>query len=245
MAQSYWLEKHLREEHRSSPIQTYLKEIVYGATDGIITTFAVVAGFTGAQNTAAIPAMSTLTVLLFGLANLLADGASMGLSNFLSLRSEQDIYKTQMAKEAREIKNNPEIEREETIEILMEKGFEKKDAEKITSLYMKNPKYWLSFMMNDELQLPNTLGEKPHLNAIATFFAFVCFGIIPLVPYIINPVQDTFPKSLTATFLALLVLGLLRFKVTGENIIRCVLEVLLVGTLAASIAYFVGTLFKF
>jgi vacuolar iron transporter family protein len=93
------LEKHRKEEHSSSPFSTYLKEIVYGGNDGIVTTFAVVAGFAGAQSDTNVATYSFLTVLLFGIANLFADGASMGLGNFLSLRSEQDLYKKEKAKE--------------------------------------------------------------------------------------------------------------------------------------------------
>lgn len=244
MPAEFSLQKHLREEHHASAFQVYLKEIVYGGTDGIITTFAVVAGFTGAQAGSSMPTLPALTVLLFGLANLLADGASMGLSSFLSLRSEQDIYKAQMAKEKHEIKNKTLFEKEETISILKERGFTEEDALALTQIYMKNPDYWLSFMMNDELKLPNPLEEKPHYTSLVTFLAFVTFGFIPLIPYVLNPSPNAFLGSLFAAFVALLALGLLRFKVTGENILRCVLEILLVGAIAASIAYFVGTFFK-
>ena len=85
----------------------YLKEIVYGGNDGIVTTFAVVAGFAGAHANghSYIPA---ITVLLFGLANLFADATSMGLGNFLAIRTEQDIYAHEKDKEYHEIKHNPD-----------------------------------------------------------------------------------------------------------------------------------------
>ena len=132
------IKKHLAEEHLVSPLQTYLKEIVYGGTDGIVTTFAVVAGFAGAQAGAGTATYSVLTVLLFGLANLFADGASMGLGNLLSIRAEKDVYKEAQEKERREILMHPESEKTETISILIDKGFTKEDAETITSIYAKN-----------------------------------------------------------------------------------------------------------
>ena len=85
------------EEHKVSIFQSYLKEIVYGGNDGIVTTFAIVAGFAGAQLSAASP-MGYVTVLLFGFANLFADGLSMGLGNFLSIRSEKDSYLSELKK---------------------------------------------------------------------------------------------------------------------------------------------------
>src|SRR3989338_5674034 len=109
----YDLEKHLKNEHKISPFSQYLREIVYGGNDGIVTTFAVVAGFSGAGIGPAT-GYSYLTVLLFGFANLLADWAAMGLGNFLSIRSNQDVYREEMRKEATEIERNFSAEFEET-----------------------------------------------------------------------------------------------------------------------------------
>lgn len=242
---SFHLKHHLQQEHRVSPLQTYLKEIVYGGSDGIVTTFAVVAGFTGASAGASIATYSIATVLLFGLANLFADGASMGLSNFLSLRAEKDVYKGEQEKEYHEVKNNPDMEKAETIEILVNKGFTEQQAQELTRIYATNQSYWVEWMMNNELELPNPTGENPFLTGLATFSAFIVFGSIPLLPYILGmPTQNIFMYSCIAAFSALVVLGLIRFKVTGENILRSVLEIVALGGTSAAIAYFVGTFFK-
>ncbi len=238
------LKEHLNKEHKISPVQTYLKEIVYGGTDGIVTTFAVVAGFTGAQSNN-VASLSYLTVLLFGLANLLADGASMGLSNYLSLRSEKDVYNAQQDKELHEIRNHPEMEKEETIEIMTMKGFTPKQAKELAEIYMTNEKYWLQFMMNDELELPNPTKENPFATGLATCLSFVAFGFIPLIPYIIA--QDapyTFLYSIAAAVIALILLGILRYSTTKESAIRSVFEIIVIGGTAALIAYIVGTFFK-
>lgn len=238
------LSEHLQQEHRMNPFQAYLKEIVYGGNDGIVTTFAVVAGFTGAASSSVMP-YSFLTVLLFGFANLLGDGASMGLGNFLSLRSEQDVYKSHETKELSEIRNNPRAEQEETIAILQENGFTSQQAEKITDIYKTNETYWLSFMMNHELQLPNPKGEKPIYTGIATFTAFIVFGIIPILPYVLlQKITGVFVYSLVATFGALLLLGVLRWKVTTESIFRSVGEILLIGSISSAIAFAVGIFFR-
>ncbi len=252
MSKQFSLSEHLQQEHQMSPFQTYLKEIVYGGSDGIVTTFAVVAGFTGAasnavsaSNSSAVTTYSFLTVLLFGFANLLADATSMGLGNFLSLRSEKDMYKTHEAKELHEIRSNPKMEREETIAILAQKGFTNDQAVKLAEIYKTNESYWLSFMMNHELQLSNPKGEIPLYTALATFLAFTVFGIIPLLPYIILKHADgVFPYSLFATFTALTLLGILRWKVTAESISRSVGEIVLLGSISAIVAFAVGTFFR-
>ena len=244
MPRSHKLVEHLRKEHRASPLQTYLKEIVYGGNDGIVTTFAIVAGFAGANMAVASP-LGFMTVLLFGFANLLADGMSMGLGNFLSLRAEHDVYKSEEAKERHEIRTNPQMEKEETVDILLEKGFSKEQAQTLTEIYATNEKYWISFMMNYELEMPNPENENPLLTGLVTFFSFLVFGAIPLLPYIFNPQPETaFQTSLTATAVALVLLGLLRWKVTRIRLFRSVSEIVLLGGVAALIAYLVGTFFK-
>ena len=237
--------KHLQLEHKRSPFEVYLKEIIYGGNDGIVTTFAVVAGFTGAQ-AANLPAFSFLTVLLFGLANLFADAASMGLGNFLSLRSEKDMYKAEEARELSEIRTSPEKEKEETKAILLAKGFSDEHAEQLTKIYATNESYWLQFMMNHELEMSNPTKENPILTGLATFTAFIAFGFIPLLPYILltNNLATAFLYSSFTTFGALVLLGLLRWRTTKENLMRSVLEIVTIGGVSASIAYFVGTFFK-
>lgn len=238
------LQEHLAQEHKVSPFQTYLKEIVYGGNDGIVTTFAIVAGFAGA-NFAVNSPLGYITVLLFGFANLFADGVSMGLGNFLSLRAEQDVYRSEEAKERHEIRTSPQMERAESIEILMLKGFTKKQAQTLTEIYETNEDYWTSFMMNYELELPNPTGENPYLTGLATFSAFVIFGFIPLVPYVLQlSTAHAFSSSIIATTSALILLGLLRWKVTGEKLFRSVVEIVLIGGTAAVVAYIVGTFFQ-
>lgn len=236
------LREHLAKEHKMTPASTYLKEVIYGGTDGIVTTFAVVGGFAGAQS--AVSSLPILVVLLFGLANLFADGASMGLSNFLSMRSEQDVYNSERKKELREIKIHPKAEFEETVEILQGKGFPKKDATQIAALYSKNEAYWTDFMMNHELELPNPAHENPYLTGLATFFAFVIFGFIPLIPYIFFREVSLFAYSVAFTFFALLLLGFLRWRVTKESPLRSVGEIIFLGGVSAGVAYMVGTFFR-
>lgn len=242
---SFNLEEHLRREHHRTAFSTYLREIVYGGNDGIVTTFAVVAGFAGAQKDPVSSAVPVISVLLFGLANLLADGLSMSLGSFMSLRADQEVYKSEKNKESYEIHHEPGSERNETIEILKRKHFSTHDAEAITRLYEKNPDYWTEFMMKDELEMPNTEHEKPILVALSTFCSFAFFGIIPLVPYILHAQsQVVLRESLICTGLALLLLGILRTSVTRQKPLRGILETIIVGGIAASAAYLVGTFFR-
>jgi VIT1/CCC1 family predicted Fe2+/Mn2+ transporter len=221
---------------------TYLREIVYGGVDGIVTTFAVVAGFAGANvENSAIPLFS---VLLFGFANLFADATSMGLGNFLSMQSEKDAYHSEKEKERREIQSSTEFERAETIEILESKGYSTKDAQAMTHLYAKNEDYWAEFMMREELKLP-VPESNAAFTAFVTFVSFICFGFIPLIPYVISKANNnTFSYSIFATFIALLLLAYLRWQVTKFSFKRAILETLATGGFSALVAYLVGTFFR-
>lgn len=241
------IREHVLKDHRQTPVSAYLKEVVYGGIDGIITTFAVVAGFSGAAlSNESTTQLSFLIVLLFGLANLLADGVSMGLGNFLSVRSEQGLFCKFWGEERTEVREHPEDEVEQTITLLVDQGFSKEDAITLASIYRKNEKYWLHFMMSYELGVSDPTDDNPILTGFATFLAFVSFGLIPLIPFAVftslNP-SEVFIYASVGAFLALLLLGTLKWYVTRVRFWSSLFEVLLIGTAAASVAFFVGTLF--
>lgn len=238
-------QKHLEEEHKISTFFSYLKEIVYGGNDGIVTTFAVVAGFAGAHISAETSSIGTITVLLFGLANLFADATSMGLGNFLSLRADADLYYKYRKKEEHKIKHNSKFKRNETIKILQEHGVTAADAEKFTNLYQRNPQFWADFMMDYEVGIENPDGMAPAVNGMMTFGSFLFFGAIPLLPYFfLEPTQQTFYIAIATSLFALFLLGLLRWKATGQKFWSSVGETILVGVVCGVVAYGVGTFFQ-
>lgn len=245
MTHHFNLDAHLAQEHKKTPFSTYLREIVYGGNDGIVTTFAVVAGFAGAQADPATAAVPVISVLLFGLANLFADGISMSLGSFLSIRADQDVYHSTKAKELHEIINDPGNEFAETVEILRRKGFSDIDATTIARIYRKNTAYWTDFMMKDELEMSNPENEKPLYVGLWTLAAFTLFGAVPLLPYIFAfPLPYIFAVSVSFTGAALLLLALLRAAVTQRHTAKTVLETIFVGGLSALVAFAVGTFFR-
>jgi VIT1/CCC1 family predicted Fe2+/Mn2+ transporter len=235
-------------QKRSSALADYFKEIIYGGIDGIITTFAVVAGFTGAAvSTDVTTQVSFAVVLLFGLANLFADAASMGLGNFLSVRSEKDLYLAKRAGEVSLIRNEPANEEADTIRIMVEKGFTPEQAATLAAIYKTNEEYWVDFMMQHELALSDPRGENEVFTGLATFFSFMLFGSIPLLPFMLQAegdAQTVFVYSAAGTLAALIALGLLKWRVIGTRLNASLVEVVTVGSVAALLAFFVGTFFS-
>ncbi|MCF6272546.1 MAG: VIT1/CCC1 transporter family protein [Rhodobacteraceae bacterium] len=235
---------HKSTEHKIGKLQEFMKQIVFGGNDGIVTTFAIVAGFAGAgmEGTAQIGAIA---VLLFGVANLLADATAMGLGEFLSARSEQDVYKATRDKELYEIHNNIEMERAEMYEILADHGMSREDAVQLTEVFERNPEFMADFMMQYEIGMSDPSGDSPAMNGLMTFLAFIVFGVVPLLPYFLFTADSsTFYMSVFATLAALIALGLLRWKVTNETVLRCVGETVLVGGICAVVAFGVGKVFS-
>ncbi|PRY26203.1 VIT1/CCC1 family predicted Fe2+/Mn2+ transporter [Aliiruegeria haliotis] len=235
-------ENHRREAHGLGQIQAFLKQIVYGGNDGIVTTFAIVAGFAGASAEGAAQ-IGALAVLVFGLANLFADAVSMGLGEFLSTRSQRDLYTSQRRIELAELATHPEQERREIVQMLAERGLDIEGAERVSRELIRCPELVADMMMSYELEMPDMRNGSPALDGLVTFLSFLTFGAIPLLPYFLfDPTRPTFHASVVATFSALVLLGLLRWWSTRESVLRCVGETVLVGSACAVVAYGVGAI---
>jgi vacuolar iron transporter family protein len=216
--------------------ETYLPELVYGSIDGIVTTFAVVAGSAGAG-------LSINIVLILGMANLFADGLSMSIGSYLSKKSEQDNYNKHMRIEAWEIDNMPEVERQEVEEIYRAKGFDGQELEMVVNRITSNKEVWLDTMMKDELGL---LVEKksPFKAGLSTLLAFIVAGAVPLVVYLLAYSKslgvDPFVLSSVVTLLAFVFIGYVKTYVTQISLLRSIGETLFLGTAAATVAYLLG-----
>lgn len=242
------IENHIQRTHTLSALSIYLKEVMYGAVDGIITTFAIVAGFSGAAlSNETTTQLSFMVVLLFGFANLFGDGVSMGLGNFLAVRSEQGLYRSIWKREQDASEENGGAEARETKISLIHKGFSEEDAEILTNIYRKNERYWVDFIVNNELKIANPMNESALYTGVATFSAFVFFGLIPLIPFMVMGGSDSkvvFLSSGLSALAALVLLGILKWRIVKTHLLRSVFEVVIVGTIAASVSFFIGSLFS-
>ena len=228
-------------EHHGGTGSQYLGEMVYGGLDGIITTFAVVSGVAGAQLGANI-------ILILGAANLFADGFSMAVGSYLSTKSEQEYYQREKERESWEVDHFPEGERAELVEMYRSQGYSDEDAATLVTIKSKNRKRWIQAMMIEELEMLEDT-SNPYYNALVTLVAFVIAGSVPLLIYVIGlfapvPAGAGFPTSLVLSGLALFGLGAAKVLVTQHNPWRSGLEMMLVGGLAAGVAYLVGMLLK-
>ena len=205
---------HKEEAIHGRRLGPFIQDIVYGGIDGIVTTFAVVSGATGA-------ALQNYVIIILGFANLLADALSMGIGNFLSLRSERDEYRQIEEEERREVREVPEIEREEIREIYAQKGFTGADLDRVVERITADERVWVETMMREEHGMTPEGTEHPALHGFVTFLSFVVFGAIPLMPYLIEiPPVMRFSVAIPSTAAALALLGGHRDKLFRQQKLR-------------------------
>lgn len=220
--------------------QDYLGEFVYGGIDGSVTTFAVVAGATGAG-------LDSAVVIILGFANLVADGFAMSVGSYLSTKSEKENFEKHKAIEYWEVENIPEKEREEIREIYEAKGFSGDLLEQVVEVITADKDRWVDTMMKEELEMQKE-NKAPLAMAGVTFLSFCFFGFIPLLVYVLDYSMkveaELFTISSVLTGLVFCLIGYLKAIVNQTKIFRSILETLLLGSAAAALAYFVGDILE-
>lgn len=216
--------------------RSYLKDAIYGAVDGAVTTFAVAAGAWGAN-------LSPSVVIILGIANLVGDGFSMAAGNFLGTRAANQELEKLRAVERKHIEQCPEGEREEIRQILYGQGFREELLEGAVQQITSNEETWVNTMLQHEYGLST---ERPGAfpAAMVTFCSFLVIGVIPLVPfvvaYLLGRDVDPFYVSTALTALAFFIVGAIKSRFVEQSWWGAGLETLAVGAVAASLAFLCG-----
>lgn len=234
---------HIEENHANFSGK-YLKNIVFGGLDGIITTFSIIAASYGAD-------FELNMIIIMGVANLIADGISMGLGDFISSYYEDLYIISEKNKEIYEYENNKEYEVKEMIELYQSQGIDKEDASKIVEIISqeKYKDYFIRTMVQYELDLevPGKNFKSDNMkDGAVTFVSFICFGFIPVFTYILfyagctDNKNDVFATTCVITALSMFLLGCFQAKLTKQNIVKYGLMTLFNGSLAATFAFSIG-----
>lgn len=220
---------------------SYLKDFIYGAIDGAVTTFAVVSGVAGAG-------LSPGIVIVLGAANLVGDGFSMAASNFLGTRAEQQVRAKARRAEEQHIADYAEGEREEIRQIFLAKGFTGDDLERVVEVITSDREQWVDTMLREELGLP--LENQSAIKAAwTTFIAFVLIGLLPLLPFFATYFLPDlglrpFLASTLITGMAFFAVGATKSRFIDEHWFLSGIETAGIGGAAASLAYFIGVALK-
>lgn len=230
-----------RHEESHSDSGDYLKAMVFGGLDGILTSFAIVAGAAGGQ-------LSVAVVLVLGFSNIFADALSMGVGEYLSSKAHNEYVLAEKRREEWELKNHREGEILEMVEIFEERGMSRQDAEDVIGKMAKYDDFFINLMMNEELGLQVPTGDDDTIKeGFVMFVSFAFFGAMPLLGYIIVPVmvpgasQHTlFSVACLVTAATLFTMGAIKSQFGTRSWYTSGFEMLILGGSCAVLAFEIG-----
>jgi VIT1/CCC1 family predicted Fe2+/Mn2+ transporter/rubrerythrin len=212
-----------------------IREVVFGAQDGLVSTFAVVAGLAAAG-------IGNLVVLLGGAVSAMAGVLSMSIGTFLASRAQRQLYETELERERREIRQHPGEEIAELIAALHARGMPRPEAAEVARRIGRHPDILLSTLAIFELGLaPQRLGA-PVRDALVMAVAFGVASVIPLVPFLFGPALPALALSAPLTLGALFLVGVLKARVAGVSVLRSGLEVAVLAAASGLISFGLGRL---
>lgn len=211
-----------------------LRASVLGANDGLVSNLSLVMGVAGAS-------LDDSTILITGMAGLIAGACSMAMGEWISVQSARELYTRELAVERREIAEQPEQEHEELVTLYAGRGLSADAAEEIADVLMADPERALEVMAREELGIdPADLGGSAWVAAGSSFALFVAGAAIPVIPFALLDGAAAVLVSVVASALALFSVGALITRVTGRSPWRSGLRQLLIGLAAAAVTYAVG-----
>jgi len=221
------LEPHLKES-------SAIRDFVFGFGDGINTSLGIAAGVGGAIASSDI-------IILAALVGMFTGAKAMAVQNYLAVKSQRELLKSEINREIWEIENRPDDERKEIEEIYKAKGFSGKDLEMIVNKITSDKKVWLNTMLSEELNLNLEIVGHPLKSALRMFGAFLLGGILPIIPFFfaqgLAPLLIAIGISVSTSF----VVGAIKSRMANLSIVKGGLEMAGLGTGIALIGFGIGT----
>jgi len=221
------LEPHLKES-------SSMRDFVFGFGDGVNTSLGLAAGVGGAN-------VSSDIIILAALVAMFTGAKAMAVQNYLAVKSQRELLKSEIEREKWEIENKPEDERKEIEEIYMAKGFSGKELEMVVNKITSDKKVWLDTMLNEELNLNLEIVGNPIRSALRMFGSFLIGGILPIIPFFfgtgLTPLFVAIGISVSTSFLV----GAIKSRMANTSKIKGGIEMAGLGTGIALIGYGIGS----
>lgn len=230
--------KHIAEREPEHPTSGgFLRDIVFGANDGVVTAIGFLVGIAGSVAEQSI-------VVIAGALGIIAGAASMALGNYLAVKSQREFYDAMEKIERWEMEYKPDVERDEIREIYSNYGFDKPTVEVLTKKITADRELWLKVMMRDELGLIRE--ESPAVAGILIGLFYLLGGVPPLLPFIfITPLTRALIASLFVAILVMSLIGIMRWWLNRGSLGSKIVETIIIGLLAAGIGFLAGEALNF
>ena len=209
-----------------------MREVVFGANDGLVSNVALIAGLAGGTSDARI-------IVLGGIAGMVAGTVSMALGAYVSTKSEREFRESEEAREYWEIENVPDLEVAETRRIFRRKGITGPLLDEVVSVISRDKEQWVQLMMTDELGF-SSHAPRPSHSGITMGISFAIGAFFPIAPYFFLEGTCALAGSFAFSGFALFAVGGWRASFSSGNVIRKGAEMVALAGAAVAVAYFIG-----
>ena len=230
-----WLAEHLGKERREADLLSEVREAIFGAQDGVTSILIVVI-------TVATATGQQLTVLVASIAAALAEVISMGAGEYMSSKSQREIFLSQIAKEQQEVNDRPGESEAEVAYMLEQEGLDEAAARRVAAELARKPPVLLKTMVEKELGLTVEEGGSALQGALILSGAFALAALVPIVPFFFLPVSVALVVAVVLCAVAMFALGVAKSRLTGRNPVRSGLEIVALVLAATAGGWVFGTI---
>lgn len=221
------------EPHHRQISDGGFRAALFGLLDGLVTNVSLILGFAGAD-----PGHDV--VRLAGLAGLVAGAFSMGTGEYLSMRSQKELYEYEIGVERQALSDNPEVERQELKDIFLGRGIDEELAERLSIDLMKNPDLALRTHAREELGIDPSATGSPWTAAISSFLFFSVGAFLPLIPWIVTSTGNVMWWSVGLAGASTIFVGGAVGRFTRRGVVFSAFRALVIMALASAVTYGVG-----
>jgi VIT1/CCC1 family predicted Fe2+/Mn2+ transporter len=227
-------------EEPTSPHETrgasVVRPVVFGATDGLVCNLSLIMGVAGAARE------DPHSIVIAGVAGLLAGGFSMAVGEYISVQSQRELLDYQIDLQRHQLHHTPQQEHDILREIYEAKGLSRSESELIVQKIMRDPERAIDTFVREEIGLSAETMGSPVAAGLGSLSAFSIGAVIPLLPFLLSNETPAFFASITASIGALFVIGLAVSRLTHRRAWFSGLRQAGLGALAAAVTYAIGTL---
>ncbi|HEV2011434.1 MAG TPA: VIT1/CCC1 transporter family protein [Candidatus Limnocylindria bacterium] len=230
-----WLRAHLEDERKEANLLAEVREVVFGLQDGVTSILAVVSVVAAASS-------DTYTVLISGIAATLAEVFSMGAGEYMSSRSQREIFEAQIAAERAEVEERPGEAQAEVAFMFEREGLPEEASRRIAAEIARDPNVLLRTMVEKELGLTVEEGGSALQGALILAGSFFLAALVPLIPYFFLPVRSALWVSIGLSAVVMFAVGVWKSRLTKRNPVRSGLEIVVLVAGAAIAGSFFGSI---
>jgi VIT1/CCC1 family predicted Fe2+/Mn2+ transporter len=210
-----------------------VRDVIFGANDGLVSILALVAGVYGAIT-------ESYPILIAGIAGAVAGAISMGAGSYLSAKSEKEVTEKESDRKGIKRKGTPEEEREKLVRFYQARGFKRRDAEAVADRVAQQVESSESYTIGEELGLTSEESWPPTKAALFTGLSFAIVSLIPILPFAFMEVNPAVITAAIASIACLFIVGASKAIFTRKSWVRSGLEMMAIGTLASVVTYAIG-----